>query len=191
MMRKKHQKFPGAAQSCAGKTPVLVVIITVAGFKWIISQHTYSVWTQQHISLSVLQHTRTQKHTNTKRRADFQLVTHLKYSAPFPLSGVLLCNLSEATINPPHICSLSHTHPVYTPLYLGAPEFDSPVKGGRDEEVGEVYSAHRTVTADACNGPLVALEYFTDACFTREAQVNNRRWNFGPSLVGFICLFLI
>lgn len=50
--------------------------------------------------------------------------------------------------------------------YLRAPEFDSPVKRRGDEEVGEVYWAHSTMTADASHWSLMALEHLTDTSFT-------------------------
>ncbi len=55
--------------------------------------------------------------------------------------------------------------------HLGAPEFDGPVEGGCDEEVGKVDGAHCAVTADARHGPLVALEHLTDTRFTEEKQL--------------------
>ena len=48
--------------------------------------------------------------------------------------------------------------------YLGAPQLDGPVEGGRGEEVGEVHGAHGVVAADARHRPLVALEHLTDTC---------------------------
>lgn len=49
--------------------------------------------------------------------------------------------------------------------YLGAPQLDSPVKRGGDKQVGEVQGSRSCVTADPCDGSVVALKHFTDARF--------------------------
>lgn len=49
--------------------------------------------------------------------------------------------------------------------YLGAPEFDSPVEGGSDKEMGEVDWAGRCVAVEACDWSVVAFKHLTDACF--------------------------
>jgi len=124
------------------------------------------------------QHTHLYRDTqNSNGGTDFQksCSSNVVSSLPHSLSSPSLKPLTGHNQPPTHPfpflhspsppSSLAHTPP--TP-YLGAPEFDGPVEGGRDEEVGEVYGAHRAVTADACDGPLVALEHLTDTCLTGE-----------------------
>lgn len=59
--------------------------------------------------------------------------------------------------------------------YLGAPQLDGPVEGGRGEEVGEVDGAGGRVAMDARDGPVVALEHLADARF---AATHNGRHAF-------------
>lgn len=65
-------------------------------------------------------------------------------------------------------------------MYLGAPEFHGPVERGRDKEVGKVDGAHRAVTADACDGPLVALKHLTDTCLTGEGKRTRQHLELRP-----------
>lgn len=55
------------------------------------------------------------------------------------------------------VCVLAH---------LGAPEFHRPVKGGGDEEVGEVHGPSGAVAAEASDWTMVALEHLGDARLT-------------------------
>lgn len=50
-------------------------------------------------------------------------------------------------------------------LYLGAPQLDSPVKRGGNKQVGEVQGSRSCVTADPCDGSMVALKHLTYARF--------------------------
>lgn len=52
--------------------------------------------------------------------------------------------------------------------YLGAPQFDSPVEGGGNEQVGEVQRPWSCVTVDPRDGPVVTLKHLTDARFAVE-----------------------
>lgn len=51
-------------------------------------------------------------------------------------------------------------------FHLSAPEFDSPVKRGGDEEMGEVNRSTSTVTAEPCHRTMVAFKHFCDTCLT-------------------------
>lgn len=51
---------------------------------------------------------------------------------------------------------------------LGAPQFDGPVEGRGDEQVGEVQRPAGCVAVDACDGSVVALEHLADARFAAE-----------------------
>lgn len=53
-------------------------------------------------------------------------------------------------------------------LYLGAPQFDGPVKGGGDKQVGEVQGSWRRVTAEPRDWSVVALEHLADARFAAD-----------------------
>lgn len=47
-----------------------------------------------------------------------------------------------------------------------APEFHSPIKGGGDEEVGEVDGPSSTVAAQPGHWAVMTLEDISDACLT-------------------------
>lgn len=136
--------------------------------------HTVSIHPVTELAQLIPTHTYAQRHTSSERKTDFSKKLLTYRTQLCPLTNYYY-NLSESTINPPHILSLSllllscahiKTH-TDTP-HLSAPEFDGPVEGGRDEEVGKVDSAHCAVAADARHRPLVALEHLADTRLTEE-----------------------
>lgn len=50
--------------------------------------------------------------------------------------------------------------------HLSAPEFDGPVKRGRDEEVREIDRSSGAVAAQPGNRTVVAFKHLSDACLT-------------------------
>lgn len=50
--------------------------------------------------------------------------------------------------------------------HFRAPEFDSPIKRGGDEEVGEVDGPSSAVAAQPGHWPVMTLEDLSDACLT-------------------------
>lgn len=50
--------------------------------------------------------------------------------------------------------------------YLGGPQLDGPVEGGRDEQMGEIHGTPSTVTAQPSDRTMMSLKHITDTCFT-------------------------
>ena len=54
--------------------------------------------------------------------------------------------------------------------YLHAPEFNSPIKRGREEVRRKVYLSSHFMTVYPCYWSLVALKHLTDTCFAVNIQ---------------------
>ncbi len=50
--------------------------------------------------------------------------------------------------------------------YLGAPEFNGPIKWRSQEEMREIYGSSRGVTVNACDWTMMPLKHLTDTCPT-------------------------
>lgn len=56
--------------------------------------------------------------------------------------------------------------------HFSAPEFDSPIKRGGDEEVGEVYGSSSAVAAQPGHWSVMTLEDLSDARLTATRTAN-------------------
>lgn len=63
----------------------------------------------------------------------------------------------------------------WTLCYLGAPEFNGPIKWGGQEEMREIYGSCRCVTVNACDWTMMPLKHLTDTCPTAHTHTERER----------------
>lgn len=78
----------------------------------------------------------------------------------------MLCKKKKMEELTEHGCNGAHLLLNFKRSHFRAPEFDSPIKRGGDEEVGEVDRSPSAVAAQPGHRSVMALEDLSDACLT-------------------------